>query len=219
MKNKAQFMYLVFSHTNTKMSRFIRTMTNYEYNHVSLSFSSGLDPLYSFARKYRDTPFYGGFVRETSARFNSGGTAATVRICAIPLSAIQLRTAQNYINKISRNGDKYLYNTISAITNPLHHRVNIDRAFTCVEFAIAVLKLIGAPLSNRIPRFCSIEQLNDIYAPMLIYQGNLQSPEDTRGYIDNYLDKNPMYYRVRKTVSSNARLFGRLCRKLWHKAF
>ena len=217
MKNNNQFIYLIFSRTNNKMSRFIRTVTNYEYNHVSIAFSSDLDPMYSFARKHKDTPFYGGFVRETPTRFQNGDTTAKVKICAIPLSPIQFRIAQNYINKISRNGDKYLYNTISAITNPFHRRVNIDYAFTCVEFAVAVLKRIGAPLSNRIPRFCSIEQLDEIYAPTLIYQGDLQSSEDTQGYIDNYLAKNPMNYRVRKTVSSNARLVGRLCRKLWGK--
>ena len=217
MKNNNSFLYLIFSHTNNKMSRFIRTVTNYEYNHVSVAFSSDLDPMYSFARKHKDTPFYGGFVVETPARYQNGDTPAKVKICAIPVSPIQLRLAQNYINKIARNGDKYLYNTVSAITNPLHRRINIDRAFTCVEFAVTVLKRIGAPMSNRIPRFCSIEQLDEIYAPTLIYQGDLQSSEDTRGYIDTYLNKNPMHYRVRKTVSSNARLIGRLCRKMWGK--
>lgn len=212
-----KYIYLIFSRTNNKMSRFIRTVTNYDYNHVSVSLSPWLDPMYSFARRHKDTPFYGGFVKESPSRFIQGDTTATIKICAIPVSRIKFRIAQNYINKIARNGDKYLYNTISAMTNPLRRRVKIDRAFTCVEFVVTLLKRIGAPLSNRIPRFCSIEQLDNIYKEICIYEGEMQSATATASHIDDYLNHNSMHYRIRKTVTSNARLFGRLFRKLWHK--
>ncbi len=216
MKNE-KYIYLIFSRTNNKMSKFIRTMTNYDYNHVSVALDRGLDPMYSFARRHKDTPFYGGFVKESPSRYISGDAAAHVRICAIPVSRIKFRIAQNYINKIARNGDKYLYNTISAMTNPLHRRVKIDRAFTCVEFVVTLLKRIGAPLSNLIPRFCSIQQLDNIYKEVCIYEGEIQSTQATAAHIDDYLSHNSMHYRIRKTVTSNARLFGRLFRKLWHK--
>ncbi|MBQ9079829.1 MAG: hypothetical protein IJY27_02045 [Clostridia bacterium] len=216
MESTNNFLYLIFSHTNNRMGGVIRTVTRYDYNHVSVALTSNLSKIYSFARHHHDTPFYGGFVCESATRFIKDDTVANVKIYAIPVSERQHRIAKNYINKVEREKGKYLYNMFSAATFPFHRRVNIDRAYTCVEFAVSVLRRIGAPRHGRISRFCSIEQLDQIYADYQIYEGSFPSYAGSPAESDGYMRKNTVRYRVGHTVGSNARLFGRLFRRLWH---
>ena len=63
--------YIVFSSTPTGMGRLIRLATRNQYNHVSLSFESDIQKLYSFARYHRTIPLYGGFVVESVLRYGS----------------------------------------------------------------------------------------------------------------------------------------------------
>ena len=55
---------VVFSATPYRMGAFIRATTHSTYNHVSVSLREG-GALYSFARKYCNVPFCGGFVKES----------------------------------------------------------------------------------------------------------------------------------------------------------
>lgn len=214
---KQQYIYLIFSHTTNRMGEMIRTLTQYEYNHVSISMSENLSEIYSFARHRKDTPFYGGFVCESADRFNNDNGIATIKVCEIPVTPRQYRIATNYINKIRREKEKYLYNMFSAASVPFKHRVRIDRAYTCVEFAVSVLRRIGAVRSLRIPRFCSIKQLDNIYSDLVIYQGEFPENIGSSAQDDQYLQRTPLHSRVHRTAKCNARLFGRLCRKLWKK--
>ena len=77
--------YLVFSSTQNKMGQMIRSITKFEYNHVSISVDE-MKTLYSFARYYRDTPLSGGFVRESHARYLCEKHPAKVAICAIEVT-------------------------------------------------------------------------------------------------------------------------------------
>lgn len=199
------------------MGEMIRMLTQYDYNHVSISLSEDLSEIYSFARRHQDTPFYGGFVCESADRFNNDNGVASIKVCEIPVTPRQYRIAVNYINKIHREKEKYLYNMFSAATVPFKYRVRIDRAYTCVEFVVSVLRRISATRSLRIPRFCSIKQLDELYSDFAVYQGEFPENVGSPVQADEYLQKNPMHDRVYRTVKCNARLFGRLCRKLWKK--
>ena len=214
---KQQYIYLIFSHTTNRMGEMIRTITQYDFNHVSLSLSENLSEIYSFARRHQDTPFFGGFVCESADRFNNDNGIANIKVCEIPVTPRQYRIAVNYINKIHREKEKYLYNMFSAASVPFKYRVRIDRAYTCVEFAVSVLRRAGVMRSLCIPRFCSIKQLDDLYSDLVIYQGEFPENVGSPAQADEYLQKTPVHNRVQFTVKCNARLFGRLCRKLWGK--
>lgn len=57
--------YIIISHTPSVVSRIIRKFTHTPYNHVSVSLDAELNHMFSFGRRYKYFPWYGGFVRES----------------------------------------------------------------------------------------------------------------------------------------------------------
>lgn len=210
-----RYIYLVFSSTPNAMGHMIRGVTQYKYNHISVSLSPTLSPMYSFARYYKDTPLYGGFVNEGAQRFlgNAKHGIAHIAVCAVPVSDKQQRRAKQYIDKLNRQREQYIYNTVSAIAFPLGYNVRIDRAMTCIEFAIEVLRRACAPLSNMIPSFCTIRALEELYSPYSVYTGPFTHadvyPES------HYFARHSPIYRAGHTLSNLGKLF---CRMLSRRA-
>lgn len=222
-QNAQSYIYLVFSSTTNAMGRMIRAVTHYEYNHVSVSFSPTLCPMFSFARYYKDTPLYGGFVTEESQRFegDSKHGSARVTVCAVPLNERQLRRAKQYVGSIERRRDIYIYNTVAAMTFPLGFDVQIEHAMTCIEFAINVLRRAAAPLSNRIPAFCTIRRLEELYRPYVIYSGRFPAPPSGTERADSdsssdsnsnsdYAKRHSVPYRLGHTLKNFGKLLGRM---------
>lgn len=213
MENKKNI-YLIFSITTTKVGKMIRKVTKYPYNHVSFSFLPDLSVIYSFARHYKDTPLYAGFVREGSKRYCDSSGLAQIMVCAVPVTGEQYDAAVEYIREVSENNKKYLYNLLSAAFVPMHKRIYVDRAYTCIEFAIEMLAhcgIEGAPDPNR---FCSIEEMTEKYRKYAIFEGPFTDYRGAVSDCEDYERRNAITYRVRKTVSTNARLFGRFFRCL-----
>ncbi|HHT53800.1 MAG TPA: hypothetical protein GX011_02550 [Clostridiales bacterium] len=201
--------YLIFSMTTTKVGKMIRRVTKYPYNHVSVSLTPDLAVIYSFARHYKDMPFYGGFVCEGIKRFCNEAGLAKIMVCAVPVTRAQYECALNLINEVSENNKYYIYNIISAAFVPMHIRVFIDRAYTCCEFAVEFLahcNIAGAPDPRR---FCSIEELTERFKKYAIFEGPFNEYEHAVSDIEDYERKNAVAFRMGKTVATNARLFGR----------
>lgn len=74
--------YVMFSSTHKTTGRFIRAVTQFDYNHVSVGFNPTSDTWYSFARRVRSNPWSGGFVKETWSRLCDGGDIS-VCICSL----------------------------------------------------------------------------------------------------------------------------------------
>lgn len=130
-KNK-KFVYIILSRTNTKMGKFIRFMTHYEYNHVSISLNKNLKEIYSFARYYENTPFVGGFVVESILRYKKN--KAQIKIFKIPVNRKTYNDLKNYIEFIKIYKKKYIYNTFSAIFSVFKIGLDIKNSYTCIEF-------------------------------------------------------------------------------------
>ena len=69
-------LYVLFSATPYRMGKCIRFITGEPYNHVSIATEEDLRECYGFARRYYETPFYGGFVTERPSRYIHNGPAA-----------------------------------------------------------------------------------------------------------------------------------------------
>ena len=69
VKDNSKSIYVIFLQTPFKIGKLIRFVTNYKYNHTSISFSENADVLYSFARYNKNSPFVGGFVEESPLRY------------------------------------------------------------------------------------------------------------------------------------------------------
>lgn len=172
-----EHIYIVFSSTPYMMGRFVRLFVDGKYNHVSISVDEDLSEVYSFARFYRQAPFFGGFVKESAGRFHVGSKISDIIVCAVPVSAEKKADLTKRLHAMQKERDKYLYNLFSAVCVPIKKRIFVRDAYTCVEFAALVLRLIGFGIGER--DFLSIDQLMDMLMQYKIYEGPFpEAPAD-----------------------------------------
>ncbi len=199
------FLYVVLSATPTRTGAFIRRYTRNPFNHISISFDSKLEPLYSFARHFYSTPFYGGFVKESLCRYHLKGSAAHLRVFRIPVSQEQLDQLNRHIDYMLSRQDQYLYNHISALAVPFKKTVKAPDSYTCVEFCVEILHNIG--LSVTPGKFYSLKQLEQLLLPYAHYTG----PAPVSDYQDTvYYASKPLPHTIRSTVSAFCTLIKRL---------
>ena len=158
----ARYLYVMLSRTDTAMGRLIRFCTREEYNHVSLALDAP-DRFVSFARYCSDVPLAGGYVTEPSARFLFQGRVPQVRIYRLELSEEDAGALEQLFGLAGHRESALLYNSLGALLTPCHIPCHIPGAYTCLEFA-------GAILGSS---FSSIQALGDALAPWEIYRGEL----------------------------------------------
>lgn len=204
MENRRS-LYLMISHTDTAIGKIIRTFTGYEFNHVSLSLDPSFAHWVSFARYTQDAPLAGGFIVENADRFFAESTSMPVRIFRMEISEHRYRILKKLFADAGKADSGLIYNTFGALASGLHLRFPVAGAYTCLEFANAVLNI----------SCCSIRALNEYLSPWLIYEGELHdliqesgSLEGdyfrTRGFFCVARDTFVHFYRLlRHTVSPN----------------
>lgn len=161
--------YIVFSATPYGMGRLIRTVLRNRYNHVALAFDEDLSVMYSFARFHVNVPLYGGFVAESLRRHFNAGQSSLIKVCRLELAEEDYRRLREFVSAMESGGDRYIYNTYSAVFTPLHIRCLIRDSYTCAEFVGDALSIAGL----EIPRgaFHSLAQTERILAPCVVYEG------------------------------------------------
>lgn len=156
-----QYLYVMLSRTDTGMGRFIRFFTKEEYNHVSLCMDNNLQHFVSFARYRQDVPLAGGYVTEPPTRLRSCGKTMPVRIFKLEISPSDARKLESLFNMADRS--PLIYNSLGALLSSCHIRCTIPGAYTCLEFAEAVLG----------ESYPTIKSLGDALKPWEIYRGDL----------------------------------------------
>lgn len=191
MNGDQKYLYILFSATPYRMGRMIRAVTKEPYNHVAIATEEDLTNLYAFARRYYHTPFYGGFVTEHPCRYHHNGVSADIRLYRLPLTSRQWETLQALLTRMRRRADRYLYNHLSALAAPLHRKVPVRDAFTCVEFAVSVLSALGFDFDpNRFYTVGDIAQRLECYH---IYTGTFPSnPEEDAVYFHPHPLRHPL---------------------------
>lgn len=167
--NEQKYLYVLFSATPYRIGQCIRLVTGEPYNHVSIATGEDLTSIYSFARRYYHTPFYGGFVSEDPCRYRHNGKTANVRLYRLPLSSKQWQLLQDMLEDMRQHADRYLYNHLSAMVAPLHLKIRVRKAFTCAEFTVNVLSRLGFDFDTN--RFYTIGDIAERLSAYHIYTG------------------------------------------------
>lgn len=156
-----QYLYVMLSHTDTGMGRVIRFCTGEYYNHVSLTLNGDFQNFVSFARYHKNVPLAGGYITESASRLLSCGKSMPVRIFQIPIS----QTEALKLSSIFQMADQsdLIYNSIGALLAGCHLHCTVPGAYTCLEFANAILGT----------SFTSIKRLNNELSQWEIYSGDL----------------------------------------------
>lgn len=164
--------YLIISKTNTKFGRLIRRFGGIQYNHASIALDSELSETYSFARQRHSLVLSGKLVRENISRFTLNiATNVDVTIFEIPVTEEQHKEVKKLIDEIY-NDREYLYNLFSVLTYPLTKGLSVYKAFTCNEFAMYILKILGHEITKPLYQY-KPDDLLEILSDKIYYQGNL----------------------------------------------
>ena len=183
--------YIVFSATPYKIGKMIRTITKDAYNHASIALDEDLTRMYGFARRYCKVPLYGGFVKESTSRYNPKGINSTVRIHAIPVTEDVYRTLEARINNMYENREAYLYNHLSFLAVPLKKPIPVRDAYTCLEFCVEVMHSIGLDVTPG--KYYSIHDILTFLEPYTLYEGPMPQ---TSEYDADFFAKHPIPYPV-----------------------
>ncbi len=162
---ETRYLYIMLSQTDTVVGRVIRSVSQYPYNHVSLTLDASLRQWYSFARYVQDAPFFGGFVREPVERFLAKTGDVQVRIFRLAIPMHRARMLEQYLATAGQSRYKLLYNYYDALACGMGFRMELPDAHTCLSFACTAL--------DRPYR--SIEALGNALEDCKIYQGSLAS--------------------------------------------
>lgn len=195
-------LYVVFSATPLKIGSMIRVITRGEYNHVALSFEKDLSRLYSYARYHKSTPFYGGFVEESAARYKHKNKVAKIYVCAIPLTRENYDKIQCHLATMQASPERHKYNMFSAAATPISKRIHIDGCYTCIEFVTSILSMVFSDISGK--QFYTIEELRKRLSKYHIYSGPFPNCQATRD--ESYEKKIPLHRAAYLSARLQARL-------------
>lgn len=194
--------YIVFSATPYKIGKLIRRFTGERYNHVSLALDRELEQMYSYARRHYRTPFYGGFVRESKARYYPGGIPSQIKICRLPVSEGEFMHLARQLEEMYARREELLYNHLSVVTTPLRRLVHLKDAAICTEFVAGQLHAFGMPVDPG--KYYSVGALEALLEDRTVYEGDALPP----------LQEDPEFFaRNPAPCFATVKAFGRLlCR-------
>lgn len=203
--NDQKYLYILFSATPYRMGRWIRFVTGEPYNHVSIATDEDLRECYGFARRYYQTPFYGGFVTEHPSRYCHNGNISRIRLYRLPLTQLQWQKLSGILEHMRCHAEQYLYNHLSVLTAPVHLKVQVKDAFTCAEFVVTVLSSLGFDFDPS--RFYTIGGIAKRLEDYHVYTGKFPTEEETDA---SFFQEHPL----RHPFFASARSFFAL---LWRK--
>lgn len=174
-----QYLYLMISETDTQLGRFIRSVSHFKYNHVSMSLDPTFHEWVSFGRFNREAPLYSGFITESPERFLAKGFDPAIRIFRLPITQQRCQEIRNLFSYAGQADCGLVYNTFDCMAAAFHRRVEISGAYTCLSFACEV---IGK-------RCLTIEELDRDLKEQLIYDGPMAKLVPDSGVrTDHYFD-------------------------------
>ncbi len=196
--------YIVFSSSPYRIGKLIRRATGEEYNHVSIALDEGLTRMYSFARRYYRTPFLGGFVKESLSRYHVNGKATQIRMCRLEVNDQQYSALEHKLEEMYANREHYLYNHLSAITALFHKAVSLRDAYTCVEFAVPILRDLGVTVAPS--KYYTVGDLAKLLSGNVVYTGPIFEAAESDG---EYFAKKPVPHPILASLSGFLALFKR----------
>ena len=200
-----RYLYIIFSATPTKIGRFIRSITRSEYNHISVSLDTQLHQMYSFARYYYRTPFYGGFVLESPSRYWINGESSRIAVYKLPIDPETYDSLSAHLKNMLQRKERFLYNHFSAWAVPFRRRIPTKDAYACVEFCMEIMQIAGVSFDPS--KYYTIKDLQRILHAYQYYMGSMPRTEE---YDAEFFSKKPIPYPLLHSLRSIMALIPRI---------
>lgn len=175
-KHSGKYIYIILSQTGSVVSKWLKTFTKDEYNHVSISLDNKLDEMCSFGRYYAYFPFWGGFVKESTSK----GTLKRFKdtkslIIKVLVDEENVNGVRLKINEMFASKRKYRYDMIGVVLAKFGKNKKRKYRYYCSEFVKEIL--IENNILNReeCPEIMKPIDFKNIKGGEIIYEGNLHS--------------------------------------------
>lgn len=170
-QNKKYF-YLVFSRTGTLFSKLINFGLSNKYAHVSISFDSHLDKMYSFGRLNPDNPFLAGLIEENihDGIFKKFPYSECL-VYKVSITPKQYDLLKNEVNTFWQEKEKYRYNFIGVFTAYWDMPLERTYHYFCSQFVSELLIKSQIYDSNKSTALISPTDLLEIENKKFIYEG------------------------------------------------
>ncbi|MCL1913295.1 MAG: hypothetical protein FWG10_05320 [Eubacteriaceae bacterium] len=208
--------YVLLSKTHTGVARLIRLFGKTHYNHAAISLDADLNELYAFARPQHYGIMLARLVHESVYRYTLGKEDyVDVVIFELDVTPEQHQWVRETIESI-QNDNEYMYNYLSVLTYPFFKGFSTYKAFSCIEFAMYILKGLDCcgSFTENICRYMPGDLL-DLLPDSIIYQGNLLDYKHDDSIDTGYYS--PITYKL---VKDSAIAVKKLCqRSLFKKRY
>lgn len=185
-----QSIYILLTKSDTYVSKTIGLATSDEYTHISISFSKSLEPMYSFSRKYINSPLPAGL------RMEPLQTGFYKKYNYIPCALYELQVedevyqkAQCLVNQMYQEVHKYHFNVLGLVLCKMKIAYKRNDFYFCSEFVSEILAksdAIQLPKSSSLMRpndFAGLSEFN------CLFKGRLNHLVQNRPYpINSQLD-------------------------------
>lgn len=132
--------YIIVMNTPSVVSGIIGKFTHTRYNHVSVSLDAELDRMFSFGRRYRYFPWWGGFVRE-SPNFGTLGRFPQTEAIVLTLDVDEAaydEISDQLENMLAHKHD-YCYDTLGLLLAIFGKVYKRDKRYYCSAFVRELL--------------------------------------------------------------------------------
>lgn len=166
------YIYLVFTKTNTWLSRLIGFVSKIEYPHSSISLDNSFTRMYSFGRIEPDNPFSGGFTEENlfEGLFKKSGSCRC-RIYRLKVDPSQFSAVQSGIYEFADRRDIYRYNLMGLVGVWLNVPIKRRNHYFCSQFVSEILIRSCLLPEEKVPELIKTDDLYAIKNKELIYEG------------------------------------------------
>lgn len=165
--------YILFTETNSILSRSIQLYTRKKYNHTSISFTADLIDVYSFGRKKPRNPFLGGFTNEdvSAGLFRD----ANCLVYSLTITEAEWYSMNAYVDSMNARKEIYTYNLIGLVAAAGQFPIERENAFFCSQFVATVLSESNRITFDKPLSLISPADLEDSLDLEFVYEGPLQS--------------------------------------------
>ena len=175
MGDNLKKIYIVVSQSGTFPSRVLRHITGADYNHVSISLQPDLKKMYSFGRRYKYYPFWGGFVEESPTAGTFGRFPETkAKILSLDITIEQYEAISSTIDRMFKKRKKYHYDYLGVGLAYFKIRHQSEYSYYCSEFVKEILHWHGVKAADALPDVVQPIHFLELPGAELIYAGRLR---------------------------------------------
>lgn len=167
--------YIIITHTPSVVSRIIRQFTHTPYNHVSVSLDAELNNMFSFGRRYKYFPWFGGFVQESLTSGTMGRFTETEAIVLKKhVDEEAYHDISNKLRDMLAHKYTYRYDTLGLVMAIFGKSLKRDKHCYCSEFVRRLLVECGVEKSDSFKDIVRPLDFMNLSATREVFRGKLR---------------------------------------------